>query len=34
MDWNYKGFEDKEAYRNNALPLFEYLKNLPYGKIM
>lgn len=34
MDWNYKGFEDKEVYRNNALPLFEYLKNLPYGKIM
>lgn len=34
MEWNYKGFEDKDAYRNSALPLFEYLKNLPYGKIM
>jgi len=34
MEWNYKGFEDKEAYRSGALPLFEYLKSLPYGKIM
>ncbi len=34
MEWNYKGFEDKELYRINALPLFEYLKNLPYGKMM
>lgn len=34
MEWNYKGFEDKAAYRNSALPLFEYLKDLPYGKVM
>ena len=34
MEWNYKGFEDKDAYKNSALPLFEYLKRLPYGKVM
>jgi len=34
FEWNYKGFEDKDAYVNGAIPLFEYLKTLPYGKIM
>lgn len=34
MNWNYSGFENKDAYINSAMPLFEYLKTLPYGKVM
>ena len=34
MEWNYKGFEEKDVYVQNAMPLFDYLKKLPYGKVM
>ncbi len=34
MEWNYKGFEEKDVYVQNAIPLFNYLKKLPYGKVM
>lgn len=32
--WNYSGFEDKEPFNEEAEPLFKYVRNLPYGKVM
>jgi uncharacterized membrane protein len=33
IKWNYEGFESKERW-NTVNSLFEYLKTLPYGRIM
>ncbi len=34
MNWNYSGFEAKEAFQNDIIPLNKYLRSLPEGKIM
>ncbi len=34
LKWNYEGFEAKAPFQREAQPLFQYLKNLPPGRIM
>jgi len=34
FNWNYTGYEDKEVFVNQAIPLFEFLKELPQGRVM
>lgn len=34
MVWNYSGFESKTPFKKEIVPLMNYLKTLPYGKIM